>query len=152
MMETMETEELIMESRNMQDLLNKQRVLEYEKTALDFSALMLPVRSLTKTQMDDIHKAVEQVLKDEAKGTAVRAELFALLYICHPRALFKRIRYTNSVVIYTSEMMGVTSAMVSAYKKNLVFLYFNDKRFRAVVTRAIDAAINAADKNNSASN
>ena len=148
----METEELILESRNMQDLLNMQRVLEYEKTALDFSTLMLPVRSLTKEQMDDIHKAVEEALRDDAKGMAVRAELFALLYICHPRALFKRIRHRNSVVVYTSTIMGITTAMVSAYKKNIVFLYFNDKKFRAVVTRAIRAATNAVEKNNSSSN
>lgn len=148
----METEELILESRNMQDLLNMQRVLEYEKTALDFSKLMLPERSLTKAQMDDIHKAVEEALQDDAKGMAVRAELFALLYICYPRALFKRIRHRNSVVVYTSTIMGITTAMVSAYKKNIVFLYFNDKKFRAVVTRAIRAATNAVEKNNSTSN
>lgn len=148
----METNESISEARNMQDLLNMQRVLEYEKTALDFSKRMLPVRSLTETQMDNIHTAVEEALKGEAKGTAVRAELFALLYICHPRALFKRMRHRNSVVVYTSMMMGVTPAMVSAYKKNLIFLYFNDKKFRAVATQAIEAATGAVEKNNSVSN
>ena len=142
----METNESISEARNMQDLLNMQRVLEYEKTALDFSKRMLPVRSLTETQMDNIHTAVEEALKGEAKGTAVRAELFALLYICHPRALFKRMRHRNSVVVYTSMMMGVTPAMVSAYKKNLIFLYFNDKVFRAIAIRAVEAMTNAIDK------
>lgn len=96
-----------------------------------------------------MHTAIRADLEKENDGMKVKAELFALLYICQPEALFRRRRLTRTVRGYASRHLGLGIATVSAQKQNLAFLYFNDKVFRAVALRAIEAATNAISKENS---
>jgi len=100
---------------------------------------------------DAMHGAIHTELERENDGLKVKAELFALLYICQPEALFRRRRLTRTVKYYTVRLMGLGVATTSAQKQNLAFLYFNDKVFRAIAIRAVNAATNAIDKENAPS-
>lgn len=103
-------------------------------------------RTLTTEEGDAMHAAVRAELEKESDGLKVKAELFALFYICQPEALFRRRRLTRTVNGYTARLLGLGVAATSAQKQNLAFLYFNDKVFRAIAIRAVEAMRNAIDK------
>lgn len=103
-------------------------------------------RILTTDEGDAMHTAVRAELEKENDGLKVKAELFALFYICQPEALFRRRRLTRTVSDYTARFLGLGVATTSAQKQNLAFLYFNDKVFRAIAIRAVEAMTNAIDK------
>lgn len=103
-------------------------------------------RTLTTEEGDAMHAAVRAELEKENDGLKVKAELFALFYICQPEALFRRRRLTRTVNGYTARLLGLGVAATSAQKQNLAFLYFNDKVFRAIAIRAVEAMRNAIDK------
>jgi len=95
---------------------------------------------LSDEDADAMHAAMAAVLEKHNKSVAVRAELFALLYLCQPEALFKRMRLSQSVIRYASRLLTLDTANTSAYKKDLSFIYFNDKKFRAAARLSIEAA------------
>jgi len=103
-------------------------------------------RILTADEGDAMHTAVRAELEKENEGLKVKAELFALFYLCQPEALFRRRRLTRTVSGYTARLLGLGVAATSAQKQNLAFLYFNDKVFRAIAIRAVEAMTNAIDK------
>lgn len=103
-------------------------------------------RTLTTEEGDAMHAAVRAELEKENDGLKVKAELFALFYICQPEALFRRRRLARTVNGYTARLLGLGVAATSAQKQNLAFLYFNDKVFRAIAIRAVEAMRNAIDK------
>lgn len=105
-------------------------------------------RSLTISEMKYMHESVQSVVEKENRRIAVRAELFALLYICHPEALFKKTKYSRKVKYYMLKMLGLETQNISSFKKDIIFLYFNDKKFRGVVTRTIEVATRAVQKEN----
>lgn len=103
-------------------------------------------RNLPREKADEMHDAVKATLAKEKGGLSVKAELFALLYICQPEALFRKRKLLGDIVDYTGRLMGLNTALLSAHKKNLSFFYFNDKKFRAIATRAIEAATMVIEK------
>lgn len=114
----------------------------------DLAKLYLKIfkrRNLTAEEADAMHTAIRAELEKENDRLKVKAELFALLFVCQPEALFRRRRLTDNVVDYTKRLMGQCVANTSAQKQNISFLYFNDKTFRAIAMRAVEAATNAID-------
>lgn len=105
-------------------------------------------RFITIEEGDTMHTAIRAALEKELDGLKSKAELFALLYVCQPEALFRRRRLTRVVRDYAARHLGLRVAAVSAQKKNLAFLYFNDKVFRAIAVRAVEAATQDAEKEN----
>lgn len=93
-----------------------------------------------------MHAEIRKAIENEPECLKSKAELFALLYVCQPEALFRRRRLTRVVSDYAVRHLGLRVAAVSAQKKNLAFLYFNDKVFRAVAVRAVEAATRNAEK------
>lgn len=106
-------------------------------------------RDITSGDGFAMHSAIRADIEKENDGLKVKAELFALLFICQPEALFRRRRLTRTVRGYAARHLGLGVATVSAQKQNLAFLYFNDKVFRAIALRAVEAATNAISKENS---
>ena len=107
-------------------------------------------RHLSDEEMQQLHEACLAATETErTKGLAVRAEMIAMLYVCQPEALFRKMPLETTVVTYYSKVMHMKMANFSAYKTSLVFLYFNDKIFRAVAKKTIEAAMAIFnDKNN----
>ena len=104
-------------------------------------------RSITSDESANMHNAVVAAIGKTSRGLAVKAELFALLYLCQPEALFRKKRLLPSVSAYAGRHLGLCTATISAQKQNLAFLFFNDKKFRAVASRAVEAAQLTAQKN-----
>lgn len=121
---------------------------EEERSTARWHLQVFKQRGLMPGEAEKIHEAVTAALAKECRGLAVKAELFALLYIYQPEALFRRRKLTADISDYTARIMGLNVANLSAQKKNLSFFYFKDKKFRAVATLAVEAVKGVIDKEN----
>lgn len=78
-------------------------------------------------------------MKDvDPHGLGIRSEIFVMLYILNPRALYYKTPYGEDVIYYIKNILNITVANLSRYKSNLTFLYFNDKEFKKRVDEIIE--------------
>ena len=97
-------------------------------------------QDVTDSEMEAIHEACAEVLEGEERGLATRAELFALFYYCQPQNLFRPVsKNSASVKAYAARYFGMDKRLLSYYRGNLAFLYFNDVEFQSVAKAAVEA-------------
>lgn len=86
-------------------------------------------QQIPKETADRFHDLCKDRLGEETLWMSVRVELFSLFYLFQPEALFHQVHFSDDIVRYTSSVMGIKTPGVSMYKKNILFLYFNNKKF-----------------------
>lgn len=84
----------------------------------------------SEDELAKMHEDITELSKGIDKRLAVRLEIFIMLLLLQPEVLFKKMKFTDSVVRYCKIYMRLRIANMSKYKCNLIFLYFNDVEFR----------------------
>ena len=128
----------------------KQQVRHNLETMANFYVIETNVRilhgqmfrcsALTSREMESVHDACKSALGDDCdRRTAIRAEIFAMLYFCQPEAIFRQVGVNRTVAMYVTKIMGLSRPNYSRYKRSLLFLYYHDKQFQTMADKAIDA-------------
>jgi hypothetical protein len=98
--------------------------------------------ALTDGEMEKMHNACAAVLDGVEKGLATRAELYTAFYLIQPHNLFRSVSKNNSDIRrYAHRYLRMDTRLLSYYRGNLAFLYFNDPKFRVAAALASDAAL-----------
>lgn len=131
-------------------------IMEYKRhnmfTMQRLSCMSMEIKAIRSevfkvVQMDDerlaeARRRITESVAGEDKFFRIRAEIFAILYVCQPEALFAKVRFTDSVVRYIrTQMPRMSMANFSKIKTSIAFLYFNDRHFKEVADRAVAAVV-----------
>ncbi len=128
------------------DVATMQRFYRVEQSVKAMHGLVFRGGEVGEEDLQRLHGVCWARLGAAAKGVAIRVELFALLYLCEPYALFCTYsQYSPAVKDYAGRVIGISGCRLSRYKRNLVFLYFNDNVFRAAVDDVLSAVTDGQD-------